>query len=96
MLNQTVIIGRVVELLSFEKDGKKLAHLNIVVPRSEINENGEHITDLIPCQVEGTMAENVAAYCSVGDLVGVKGRLAVIDNTLKLATEKVTFLTTKK
>ena len=96
MLNQTVIIGRVVEFLSFEKNGKKLANVNIAVPRRETNENGEHITDLVPCQVEGTMAKNVAAYCSVGDLVGVKGRLAVIDNTLKLVTEKVTFISTKK
>ena len=96
MLNQTVIIGRVVELLSFEKDGKKLMDLKLAVARGEKNENGEYITDLIPCQVEGTMAENVAVYCNVGDLVGVKGRLAVIDNTLKLVAEKVTFLSTKK
>ena len=96
MLNQTVIIGRVVELLSFEKDEKKLMDLKLAVPRDEKNKNGEYITDLIPCQVNGAMAHNVAAYCSVGDLVGVKGRLAVIDNTLKLVTEKVTFLSTKK
>ena len=96
MLNQTVIIGRVVELLSFEKDEKKLMDLKLAVPRDEKNKNGEYITDLIPCQVNGTMAHNVAEYCSVDDLVGVKGRLAVIDNTLKLVGEKVTFLSTKK
>lgn len=96
MLNQTVIVGRVVELLSFEKNGKKLMDLKLAVSSSEANENGQYIIDLITCQVKETMAHNVAAYCSVGDLVGVKGRLAVIDSTLKLVAEKVTFLSTKK
>lgn len=96
MLNQTVIMGRVVELLSYEDKGNKLMELKLAVPRSYKNGEGKQIIDFVPCQVSGSMAQNVAAYCSVDDLVGVKGRLEVIDNTLKLVAEKVTFLTTKK
>lgn len=106
MLNQTVIVGRIVkdpELIDTEKE-KKLLNLTIAVPRSYKNNDGEYDTDFIDCTLCNGIAENVTTYCKKGDLVGVKGRLETnqheqedgitIKNT-NLIVEKVTFLSSK-
>ncbi len=107
MLNQTVIVGRIVmdpELIETET-GKKVSNLTIAVPRNYKNKDGEYETDFIDCTLWNTIAENTTEYCKKGDLVGIKGRLetdtyereesSIIRNT-KLIAEKVTFLSSKK
>ena len=107
MLNQTVIVGRIVkdpELIETET-GKKVSDLTIAVPRSYKNIDGEYETDFIDCTLWSGLAENTAEYCKKGDLVGIKGRLetnlyekedgSTFKNT-KLVAEKVTFLSSKK
>lgn len=107
MLNQTVIVGRIVkdpELVDTET-GKKVTNLTIAVPRSYKNKDGEYDTDYIDCTLWSGLAENTVEYCKKGDLVGIKGRIetevyekednSTIKNT-KLVAEKVTFLSSKK
>lgn len=106
MLNQTVIVGRIVkdpELVDTEI-GKKVTNLTIAVPRSYKNKDGEYDTDYIDCTLWSGLAENTVEYCKKGDLVGIKGRIeteiyekkdnSTIKNT-KLVAEKVTFLSSK-
>lgn len=106
MLNQTVIVGRIVkdpELVDTET-GKKVTNLTIAVPRSYKNKDGEYDTDYIDCTLWSGLAENTVEYCKKGDLVGIKGRIeteiyekednSTIKNT-KLVAEKVTFLSSK-
>ncbi|MDD2518622.1 MAG: single-stranded DNA-binding protein [Bacilli bacterium] len=106
MLNQTVIVGRIVkdpELIDTEL-GKKVSNLTIAVPRSYKNKDGEYDTDFIDCTLWSGLAENTVEYCKKGDLVGIKGRLetevyekednSTVKNT-KLVAEKVTFLSSK-
>lgn len=106
MLNQTVIVGRLVsdpELRETET-GKKVANVTLAVPRSFKNVNGEYDTDYISCVLWKGIAENTTTYCKKGDLVGVKGRLQSREyeyedekrKVVELVAEKITFLSSKK
>lgn len=93
MLNQIVVVGRLTETPEV-KEGK--AVITLAVPRTFKNENGEYDTDFVPFVIMGAVAENTAAYCCKGDIIGVKGRIQSTEGTVSLVAEKVTFLTSKK
>ncbi len=106
MLNQTVLVGRLVKdpELKETETGNKLTHITLAVPRSYKNVDGEYDTDFISCVLWKGIAENAVEYCHKGDLIGVKGRLQSrnieTDNTKRqiteLVAEKVTYLSSKK
>lgn len=95
MLNQVIICGRLTEKPKFEND-KKDCKIALAVPRSFKNANGEYETDFINCQLYGNIAQNTVDYINKGDLIGVKGRLQVVENNLLVIAEKITFLSSKK
>lgn len=107
MLNQTVLVGRLVrdpELYETES-GNKVTNITLVVPRSYKNSNGEYDTDFINCVLWKGIAESASEYCHKGDLLGVKGRIQtrVIElddethkNITEVVAEKVTYLSSKK
>lgn len=103
MLNQVVLVGRIVKTpeLRVTETGKKTATVTLAVPRNYKNMNGEYDTDFLDCTLWTNIAENTTEYCQTGDMVGVKGRIQtrVIhgeDGSRKKKTEivaeKVTFL----
>ena len=105
MLNQTVLVGRLVrdpELYETES-GNKVTNITLAVPRSFKNMNGEYETDYIPCVLWKGVAESTTQYCKKGDLVGIKGRIQSRSYeteeekryVVELIAEKVTFLTSK-
>ncbi len=106
MLNQAVLVGRIVEdpeLRDTEKG--KVSNITLAVPRSFKNANGEYDTDFISCVLWKGIAENTVEYCKKGDLVGIRGRIQTRnvefdDETHKkfveVVAEKVTFLSSKK
>ncbi len=107
MMNQTVIIGRLVhepELKETEK-GKKMSRITLAVPRSFKNQSGEYDTDFISCTLWQGIAENTTQYVNKGDLIAVKGRLQTRKieigedtkrNSVEVIAEKITFLSSKK
>lgn len=105
MLNQVVLVGRLVHDLQIHKTdtGKKVCTLTLAIPRSFKNMDGNYDTDFIRCVVWDSVAENTNEYCKKGDIVGLKGRIQsrVIEKEDKKETimevigEKVTFLTNK-
>ena len=105
MLNQTVIVGRLVEDPEVKEleNGKKVANITLAVPRSYRNEDGDYDTDFLNCTLWSEIAENTAEYCKKGDLLGVKGRIQsrVIEDgenkntVMDIVAEKVTFLSSK-
>ena len=105
MLNQTVIVGRIVKdpELRETDSGKKVTNITLAVPRSFKNMNGEYETDYIPCVLWKGVAESTTQYCKKGDLVGIKGRIQSRSYeteeekryVVELIAEKVTFLTSK-
>jgi len=106
MLNQTVIVGRLVrdpELRETEA-GHKVTNITVAVPRSYKNVNGEYDTDFISCVLWKGIAENTVAYVKKGDLIGIKGRIQSRDieleddrhrQVMELVAEKITFLSSK-
>lgn len=108
MLNQVILVGRIVKDLEVKKleDGKKVTTMTLAIPRSFKNEQGEYETDFIDCRLYNSIAENTAEYCRKGDIVGVKGRIQttqnidengnITDKTTNIMAEKVTFLSSRK
>lgn len=107
MLNQTVLVGRLVrdpELYETES-GNKVTNITLAVPRSYKNSNGEYDTDYINCVLWKGIAESASEYCHKGDLLGIKGRIQTrtVDlddetrkNITEVVAEKVTYLSSKK
>ena len=106
MLNQVVLVGRVVYDLELKKNdsGKRFLVLTLAIPRSFKNMEGNYDTDFIRCIVWDSVAENTSEYCKKGDIVGLKGRLQsrIIEKNdkkesmMEVIVEKVTFLTSSK
>lgn len=107
MLNQTILVGRLVkdpELYETE-NGNKITNITLAVPRNYKNVDGEYETDFVNCVLWRGVAENAAEYCKKGDLLGVKGHLQTrtiqIDeekkrHIMEVVAEKVTYLSSKK
>ena len=99
MLNQIVVVGRLVSDLEINEteNGRKVTNITLAVPRSYKNSDGIYDTDFIPCTIWNEMAENAAEFCKKGDIIGIKGRLQRLEgNELQVVAEKVTFLSSKK
>lgn len=88
MLNQFVLVGRVTKTEREE--------VNIAVPRNYKNSEGVYDTDFITIIVKESINEQMQTYCQKGDLIGVKGRIACLNNNLELVAEKITFLASRK
>ena len=107
MLNQVVIVGRLVEkpIVKENENGRKVSEITLAVPRSFKNDEGLYDTDFIKCILWNVIAENTTEYCEKGDLVGVKGRIetSVYEKEngekyriISVIAEKVTFLSNNK
>ena len=103
MLNQVVLVGRIVKTpeLRVTESGKKTTTVTLAVPRNYKNMNGEYETDFLDCTLWTNVAESTTEYCQTGDMVGVKGRIQTrtIQNDdgskrrkTEIIAEKVTFL----
>lgn len=68
MINQVVLIGRIVKNIDDSDD-----YMTIAVSRSYKNENGEYENDIINVFINGHVAEATKEYCHKGDLIGVRG-----------------------
>ena len=89
MLNQVVIVGRL------QNYDLVMNTATIAVPRSYKNENGEYDTDLIKVNVNKNMCNNMS-YLTMGDIIGIKGRVEVDGVTLQIKVDRVTFLSNNK
>ena len=79
MLNQVVVVGRIVRdpELNQTENGKKVSNITLAVPRNYKNADGVYETDFIDATLWTNIAENTCEYCKQGDMVGIKGRLQV-------------------
>lgn len=106
MLNQTIIVGRLVDNPKVKEleNGSKVSNITLAVPRSYKNMNGEYETDYIECTLWKGIAENTAEYCKKGDIIGIKGKVQTreIENEnnkyykQEIVAEKVTFISIAK
>jgi len=107
MLNQTVIVGRLVRDPELKETGKgnKVTNITLAVPRSFKNSDGEYETDFLDCVLWKGIAESTVEYCKKGDMLGIKGRVqnrkydledGDKKNVTEIIAEKVTFLSPQK
>ena len=82
MLNQTLLIGRIVAEpeLRETSTGKKVTSIRLAVPRSYRNEEGVHEADFIECSMWNNKAERASDYLKTGDLVLVSARVQTYTN----------------
>lgn len=95
MLNCLTIVGRLVSdpEIKETENGNKVTNITLAVPRNWKNMNGEYETDFIPVTLWKQLAESTTEYCRKGDIIGVKGRLAKLnDRGLEVVAEKISFL----
>lgn len=103
MLNQAVLVGRIVkdpEIKDVDND-KKVCQITVAVNRPFKNAEGVYETDFIPCTLWNGIAENSAEYLKKGDMVGIKGRISIEKdkndiNRISIVAERVTFLSQAK
>lgn len=88
MLNQFMLIGRITKI----EQGKVV----VAIPRSYKNNEGIYDTDFVPVTIKGNIDENIREYCRKGDLIGINGSIACLDNNLELVAEKISFLSSSK
>ena len=102
MLNQVVMVGRIVQEPELKETEKgNVCNLTLAVPRNYKNNNGEYDTDFLNISLWRGIADNTVEYCKKGDLVDVKGRLETRkndknENVMNIIAEKITFLSSKK
>ena len=98
MLNQVIVIGRLIEtpIVEYNQNERKVSIVTLAVPRSFKNDEGVYDTDFIKCTLWNSIAETTTEYCKKGDLVAVKGRLECLNGNMQLVVEKITFLATNK
>ena len=101
MLNQLVLVGRLVSDLEINETENKTKECNITLAtqRPNKNEDGTYETDFIPVRLYNDIATKVVEYCKKGDLVGIKGRVQTKqeenNNIIEIIAERVSFLTSK-
>lgn len=95
MLNQVILVGR---LNRINEIGDKQVLITLATPRSYKNENGEYDTDYIDIILRNSIASNTQEYCKIGDIIGIKGRIENLKESVipAIVAEKVTFLSSKK
>ena len=97
MMNKTVLVGRVVDIISLERDGESTCvKLQVAVNRSYKNNEGEYETDIIPVVLFNDIAKNTMEYVKKGDLVGAGGRLECTNEGVHVRCDKITYLASKK
>lgn len=86
MLNQVVLVGRITDI---PKEKNKII---IAVQRPYKNNDGVYEVDFISIQLFDSINDNSKLYLTIGDLVGVKGRLQTKENELLIVADKLTYL----
>lgn len=93
MLNQFVVVGKILtmprKLIGLE-EGQYC--FEVVVPRAGTS----NTTDRITCITTENIATNMYSYTSLQDIIGVKGSIRTINDTMYVFAEKVTFLSTHR
>lgn len=93
MINQVTLIDRIVEkpiLRSYEND-VNVATLTLAVTRPFKNMDGNYETDFIKITLWNGVAQSTCDYTQKGDIVGVKGRVAMKDTEVSFADQSQIF-----
>ena len=98
LLNQIVLVGRIVDHVKSEEDDSSI--MTLAIPRYFKNMDGKYDTDVIECRIFKPILENIWEYPQNNSVVGVRGRIQskIVNNhrVIEVIAEKITFLQNKK
>ncbi|MEF9920526.1 MAG: single-stranded DNA-binding protein [Erysipelotrichaceae bacterium] len=105
MLNQIVLVGKVVELPEIKEttNGNKIGNIGLLLNRPFKNSNGIYDTDYVSITLWKGIAETVSEVCRINDIIAIKGRLQTSDYTkddvvyhnYEIIAEKVSFISSQ-
>lgn len=93
MLNQSVIVGKILTMprtLIGLEEGQYC--FEVIVPRVGTSDT----TDRITCITTENIATNMNNYTRPQDIIGVKGSIRTINDTMYVFAERITFLSTHR
>lgn len=104
-LNRVVLVGRITKdpVKKVTLSGSTVTSFTVAVDNVP-SKNGDRSASFIPCTCWNKTAENVAAFCTKGSLVGVDGRLnqrsyddkdGKKHNIIEVIADSVQFLSSK-
>ena len=107
MTNLIYLVGRLSNdpIIKSLSDDEKVVIVNVAVPKQIKNRDGTYSTDIIPCKMYGAVAKNVCEHCKTDDLVGIKGRIQIVqretdldngNNIIEIVVDKFTYLSSGK
>lgn len=91
MLNHIVLVGRLADI----KTEENKSYITLSVSKPHKNAEGVYEVDLIPCVLNGYIANATKENCKKDDILAIKGSLENKENRLYVKAEKVTFLSSK-
>lgn len=102
MLNQVVLIGKLLEnpVLKKDENGISFCECDLSIRRSFKSENGKYENDIIRFKMLKELAKNFSANAEKGTLVAIKGRIEPVKYQIddkkidiyQVIAEKVTYL----
>lgn len=98
-MNHVVLVGRIDSIRGERHlEDQQRANVVIKVNRPFKNEQGEYEVDYFNVMLYGSICDNTMEYCEPNDVIGIKGRLAQLENEEypTIIAEKVTFLSSRK
>ena len=96
MLNQVILIGRLVKKPELKESDKKVSYIKatIAVQSDFKNKEGNYDTEFFEFTAFGKIAENTAKYCEKGSLLNIvyKDKDGVTHYRIKIIANKISFL----
>lgn len=77
MLNQVMLVGKIVKLPILKTTSKGIKYANVVIEIEKLNESNEYPnkSDRVVISLWNDVAETAVNNCEIGNLIGVKGRI---------------------
>lgn len=93
MVNQIILIGRLSSEIKI--NDKNEQEFLLSVARKDKDGNEECQTDIIPCISRFDNYSTIESHLTLDTIIGLKGRIEMIDNQISIIADKITFLSSK-
>ena len=94
MVNQIILIGRLSSEIKI--NDKNEQEFLLSVARKNKDGNEEYQTDIIPCISRFDNYSTIESQLKLNTIIGLKGRIEMIDNQISIIVEKLTFLSSSQ
>ena len=95
MLNQCVLVGKIVSLPNQINDNQY--NLRLKVTQNYKDTENNYVESFIDVTLLAKMAEQVTNFCRINDIIGIKGYIDTdVDGYPMIISTKVTFLSSEK